>query len=843
MSPPLRRFALFGPRAAGKTVFLTVLYGTSQHRPDAEDGYLITAADDPADPTHKTLKDWWLTLMNGVWLPPSAFENLKLLRFSFTTGAVRYDVELPDVAGEVTRRLDSVEDDEALEGQLKKQILAEYQDFHGYVLFVSGQSSDQVRAQEFKWEVDALLNALKERTQDGGMISRPVAILITKWDLHSPTPASDEEEAAKAEHFFEKDHSKLLHALRATCKNLRVFPISATGPLDQGQPPQPVEPYNLATPIKWLLETSDRVWLERAQSYWNENRNRLFERLPSDSTRSHWEMTLERFEEAKQNLPVGLHAVAADKAIKLLHQLRSRRRLKFAAGGVVTALLLTIVVWGFFDWHHLATARRLLPVEAEDPKQAVVSLSQVNHAATDSWQHWVGCSLGWQRTLRNEMNAVAKRHADAVFHEMSSLDRDDLDEGPATEQLRLATLWRDLARYTTPTDEQPLIVTRLENVAKRCRFECGAKLGFDDLQQRATPILDLAKTKPGSINQELLNDLQGRIKTFLAEFGASDDFGASKFVAEVSALQAKLDAIKVDVDEQRAWDQLEKQLAQNADKPLRCYEFCRAFLAEHGQGRKATDARKRADGYFANADDEVWRDIRSFRERYRTDFRGVISKCDGYLKTDFKLHRDEAKRQRKETLVDWDKTLFERLTKRVADGNDAATIQSVRDLCREYLAPQETPKTMQHEVSRWLKWHDGLIAGQTLTVRVESVEVKRGSRWHSKFYDPDVKVTVRLSGRSRETDEKEVTIDREERAIPGNVLGPFVWKWGEPDVHVKITCTDYNLPDPLPFDPPNDDPFKAKWLNRTVPFDSGKILVRLKCSEVEPPPLSSYKNQ
>ncbi len=843
MSPPLRRFALFGRRAAGKTVFLAVLYGTSQHRPDAEDGYLITAADDPADPTHKTLKDWWLTLMKGVWLPPSAFENLKLLRFSFTTGAVRYDVELPDVAGEVTRRLDSVEDDEALEGQLKKQILAEYQDFHGYVLFVSGQSSDQVRATEFKWEVDALLNALKERTQDGGMIARPFAILITKWDLHSPTTASDEEEAAKAEQFFEKDHSKLLLALRATCKNLRVFPISATGPLNQGQPPQPVEPYNLATPIKWLLETSDRVWLERAQVYWNENCNRLFERLPSDSARSHWQMTLERFEEAKQNLPVGLHAVAADKAIKLLHQIRLRRRLKFAAGGVVTALLLTIVVWGCFDWNHLATGRRLLPVEAEDPKQAVVSLSQVNLAAADSWRHWVGHSFGWQRTLRNEMNAVAKRHADAVFHEMASLDRGDLDEGQAAELARLATLWRDLARYTTPTDEQPLSVSRLENVAKRCRFECGAKRGFDDLQQRAEPILVLAKTKPGAVNQELLNDLQDRIKTFLADFGESDDFGASKFVAEVQAIQAKLDALKVDVDEQRAWDQLEKQLAQNADKPLRCFEFCKSFLAEHGQGRNATDARKRADGYFAKADGEAWSDIRSFREKYRTDFRGVISKCDGYLKSDFKIHRDDAKQLRAKTLDDWDKTLYERLTKRIADGNDAAIIQSVREQCREYLAPQETPKTMRHEVERWLKWYDGLIAGCSLTVQVESVVVGKGSKWHRTLFYPDVFVTVRLSGRSLATGEKEVDIDREERAIPGNVLGPFAWKWGDPDVQIKITCTDYSI-DPLPFDPPpNDDPFKAKWLNRTVPFNDGKILVKLKCKDVEPPPLPTYKNQ
>ena len=554
MAPPLRRFALFGPRAAGKTVFLTALYGTSQHRPNAEDGYLITAADDPADPTHKTLKDWLLMLMKGEWLPPNAFENLKILRFSFTTRSVRYDVELPDVAGEVTRRFDSVEDYEALEGHLKQKILAEYQDFHGYVIFVPGQNIDQRRAAEFKWEVDALLNALKERTQDGGMIARPVAILMTKWDLHSPTPVSDEDEAAKAEQFFAKDHATLLHALRATCRNLRIFPVSATGPLDEGRPPKQMQPYNLATPIKWLLETSDRVWIERAQAYCKANQSRLFERIPPDRTRSHWEVAVERFREAVENLPPGSLSDDATKGIKSLSQLRRRRRMKFATIATACCLLIGVGIWGLVDRNYFKTARGHLPSESSDPSKAATLLSQVNSAADGSWKHWVGRSLGWEQALQSDMTKLAAHHSETVFLMMQRLKRDDLDEGQATELLQLVTLWRDLAQFFTPPNEQPLAVGLLEKVAKRGLFECRAKRDYDVVQERAKPFLP--PQPAGFVSRELLDELLALIKTFITNFGESDDFGASKYVPDIQALQAKLEPIKVHIAEQQAWDQL-----------------------------------------------------------------------------------------------------------------------------------------------------------------------------------------------------------------------------------------------------------------------------------------------
>ena len=40
-----RSFALFGPRAAGKTVFLVAFYGSSQNTKAEGQSYLVTAAD------------------------------------------------------------------------------------------------------------------------------------------------------------------------------------------------------------------------------------------------------------------------------------------------------------------------------------------------------------------------------------------------------------------------------------------------------------------------------------------------------------------------------------------------------------------------------------------------------------------------------------------------------------------------------------------------------------------------------------------------------------------------------------------------------------------------------
>jgi hypothetical protein len=99
---------------------------------------------------------------------------------------------------------------------------------------------------------------------------------------------------------------------------------------------------------------------------------------------------------------------------------------------------------------------------------------------------------------------------------------------------------------------------------------------------------------------------------------------------------------------------------------------------------------------------------------------------------------------------------------------------------------------------------------------------------------------ITVGNATHATGTKELDLDRDERDIPNSELGTFSWKWGEPDVVVAITCYDYR-PETLKFMPqPQEDKFKVRFLNGRVPFDDGKIEVRLECPAVVPPRFPPY---
>ena len=156
-----RYFALFGARRTGKTAYLASLYATSGDAGDDGPAYHVSASDDPDDPTHPYLGRLGRALKAGHWPDSSPFERLTELKIRFTSGNLTRSLVLPDVAGELTIR------DQQGQLELKKEILAHYQDYHGFLIFVPADLTDPEQAAESKWEVDVLLNVLQERVAEG----------------------------------------------------------------------------------------------------------------------------------------------------------------------------------------------------------------------------------------------------------------------------------------------------------------------------------------------------------------------------------------------------------------------------------------------------------------------------------------------------------------------------------------------------------------------------------------------------------------------------------------------------------------------------------------------------
>ena len=136
------------------------------------------------------------------------------------------------------------------------------------------------------------------------------------------------------------------------------------------------------------------------------------------------------------------------------------------------------------------------------------------------------------------------------------------------------------------------------------------------------------------------------------------------------------------------------------------------------------------------------------------------------------------------------------------------------------------------------------IEGKEFYVRVVSVRIERESVWrHRLSYWKTRDMGDRICERRSSFDEhKTIELDREERDISDNLLGPFFWKWNNPDVRVIFHHKDATPPNfASTFD--EDEAFKIRNFNPKLPIshDGGKISLMLECKDVEPPLIASLQ--
>lgn len=112
-------------------------------------------------------------------------------------------------------------------------------------------------------------------TKDGEMerISRPIAIVATKWDHINPdlpvSPTDDDiarETAAVRQRLMEiPSGAQLLNMMESVGDRFTIIPISALGPdSDEGVPSKKSQPFNLLAPFHWAVRHADEAEFERS---------------------------------------------------------------------------------------------------------------------------------------------------------------------------------------------------------------------------------------------------------------------------------------------------------------------------------------------------------------------------------------------------------------------------------------------------------------------------------------------------------------------------------------------------------------------------------------------------
>jgi hypothetical protein len=252
----VRRIAIFGPRGTGKTCFFASLYGHS-----ADAACALTFAHDP---TMEYLERMWNAYASKGGFPaPTAAEVPQRLVFHVaqSTSGREWEVEVLDSAGEFVERARHRSDNDDLRDIVRTWL----RDCEATLIFLDTSRGDGDEALERRNEVAILLQLCREASESGS-ITRPLGLILTKWDSHGAIGTDPVEEEKRARAYLAQTPAfRQIHAtVEQFGRAVEVFPVSAIG-ADRQPSRKPRNPYNLLRPIVWALEQSDEGRLAAAE--------------------------------------------------------------------------------------------------------------------------------------------------------------------------------------------------------------------------------------------------------------------------------------------------------------------------------------------------------------------------------------------------------------------------------------------------------------------------------------------------------------------------------------------------------------------------------------------------
>lgn len=811
------KIAMFGPKNAGKTVFLTTLYshsGTQYDKNSAD----FSAVDDA---THDYLSKSYEKLCEGQWPDATAFAKLKAVRFVMTSEGVASRVNIPDVAGEVTGRGEKIDNWSQLEHDLKAEILREFSSYDGFLIFAPADDTVEGKYLQFKWEIDALLGALRERSADG-IIHRPVAVVLSKCDIVEKSKAEFPNIHVDAAEFFANTYPQVASALAETCKNSRVFPVSATGPTENGRPPKTLAPSGLVSPMLWLVRTADESALLRADEYAEKHKHHLFERVERNQKNKYIDRAIARYQTVLAKAPPVAIKASADESLRVLVRKCRARQVRLTSIATVSLAGILGLVLTVVDIASYREAHQLLANAGQAKEEIGRALVSARSYINSGWRlpAWV---FGLKSSLRDYADSKESEWENEWVNRLQSTSYD--------QDISVARNLIDECEVFTHRFSESNQYILIKQLGANVQLHVHTKLGNLESER----LLGLSNQSQSS---EQLENWVANAQSFLN----NEDYSEAEKRGEVQSAFVRLQTELANRRVEKGWLEFQQQFAELAERPWNQYLLAKAWRSKNPESSHVNDVQKLIATALKAADHSAWNEVQEYKATSRTNYRKIIEIVHNYLSNvEFDLHRATADKFLTEQQNQWDEQLYRFITeesvKGVLTGNQ---LRSIRSRCDAYTESSERPVAMRSAVETWIRWYDELQNGVTADVVLESVNVMRGSKWHGMSYWPTVYVAVSVNQRKDQSKEKNLSLGVTTPGFPDSDLGPFSWKWGQRDVSVSITCTDYT--DETLTAKLADDEFMLRHLNSTVSFDDGKILVRLKCSKAQPPSFPPYES-
>ncbi len=247
------QIGIHGPHDSGKTSYYAALYAKR-----TEDEASLQLQDTE---TIEYLEQRWRVVELGRAMERTQIARLEFIRCSIATEGGQSEVVAVDYPGAMVERTENG-------SLLAREVIAWIKKSDAICLLVDAETlhkEAEDRLVERNNEIDLLITALR----NGRRIGKPVALIITKWDLISSSLSAPEEEGHKLREFVE-GYAKLkemVKGLELSCSDFKLFMVSSFGGNEAGsRPPKGgARPFNTLAPLVWCVERVRHVRKLRAR--------------------------------------------------------------------------------------------------------------------------------------------------------------------------------------------------------------------------------------------------------------------------------------------------------------------------------------------------------------------------------------------------------------------------------------------------------------------------------------------------------------------------------------------------------------------------------------------------
>lgn len=777
------KLSIFGPRGCGKTTYLTCLYGQG-----GKVGSFAISARDEA--TRNYLADRWQQLFTGTELAPTALGTVPL-RLVFSANRQAYDIELQDFAGALVMR-DKSQDE--VKKKLKEALFKSFHESSGVMVFIEAGEPDFQSQFDRRIELDALIEVLHEQ-EKRELITRPIAIVITKWDkIVASVGQSDQSKEVEA---FLRTHYNNLYALLQECsQNVRVFASSAFG-FDMHTPDgkinyKKISPFNLEKPFAWIGQTIDEL---------NYRRCELFEK---DNPR-HLKEALHEYQNFRSHVNAGPHF---DKASERIRQLKITLWKKRARQwGIAAAVVLVLVMSGVWAYEKNRRDRMLLALDPQNSQSdpAVVIQDSLRYLAG---HHLFANWLGWKKKVQEKLLEFQGLTEQRVFAEIQELykQRDASKDRNAIEK-RIAGYGQFLETYPA-SERRGTVMNWRQQEESLLRLACADS----DWQY-------LKVAQPADNTDELEQAIK-KGQEFLRNYPDSQQ--TEEVRKKVENWYSHLSKLSSD----KEYSQFILSLIQ-IENPIDYCRHCRDYLTKHPH----ISFRDKVEEKIKAKDDEVFEDA----EQKAKLGKKLKEQTEGYREyvnsRIFREHIDEAKKKWEAIEKKW----YEKLRTYASPENfSKGNIEKIALWAREY---QEDSyfKTMQDNVSRWLLWYGEIKQGKNLNVTIKSAQLSRNCRIFKGWIGtPDTYVVLTYGSDTIRTSE---IVD--DWSPDYNKSGSLEWSISDnKTLEIQLWCTDFTDQQCSWSSP---DTFLLQYLNQEINIDGN--LLKLRCRDAVWPELPAYRNE